>query len=211
MHVKFDTSAQQLAKYYVFCAMCIKFGFFGKAARQIRCSFFNRWKPILSHFSGPGAKMASHWHLVIHFKPFADPSPKRTKMLKISLLEASWGHLAAKPQKCSKSAFWGASCGHFAAKPRKCSKSTFWGLPGAIWRPSPENAQNQPSEGVLGPFCGRYRPCRVVRGRIQEDQGSTPKASSPSKNAYFSLLQRWDPSKNAYSSFLQRWDPSKNA
>jgi len=57
------------------------------------------------------------------------------KMLKIRLLGASWGHLVAKAPKYSKQAFW---------EPLE-----------AIWWPRHQNAQKEPSWGLLGAFGGQ--------------------------------------------------------
>ena len=68
-----------------------------------------------------------------------------TKMLKMSLLGASWGHLVAKARKSSKRPFW-AFLGPFRGQPPKIVKMSLLGAPGAIWWPRHGNAQNELSE-----------------------------------------------------------------
>ena len=71
--------------------------------------------------------------------------------------EKSWfweilGGFLGGSSKMRKIGILGCSWCNFAAEVRKCAKLTCWGVPGAILRPSPENAQNVPSGVFLGPF-----------------------------------------------------------
>ena len=109
-------------------------------------------------------------------RPFGGQDPK---MLKMDLLEASWGHLAVNAHsyafcgqgpKMLKLSLLGVSRGHLAAKTQKCSKWAFWKLPGGIWsrpiprrilRPRPENIQNERSGCFLGAF--GVRGLKIVR------------------------------------------------
>ena len=101
------------------CTSCTNFSFLGEhgkaravASRAANSIFPEPHRGLLEPFGGQGLKV-----------------------LKMSLLGASWGHLAAKAPKCSKSASW---------EP-----------PGAIWRPRHQNAQNEPPGGLLEPFGGQ--------------------------------------------------------
>ena len=62
------------------------------------------------------------------------------------------GAFAGQGKNMFKMSILGASWGHLVAKTRKLLKWAFWKPPGAIWWPRHENAQNDTSAGLLGPF-----------------------------------------------------------
>ena len=65
------------------------------------------------------------------------------------------GPSCGQGMKMSKIDLMGPAWGHLVAKARKCLKSNFWGLPGAIWWPRHEHAQNRLSGVCLGSFSGQ--------------------------------------------------------